>query len=167
MGLVLKGSVTIEKNDFWGNRNIIAKNDVGNIFAEVYACCPDEPLMINVIADEDSEILFLDVQNIMNGSDMICIKMTERILKLMAKKNLMLSRKINDISPKSIRERLMSFFSYCTELHNSNTFFIDFNRQEFADYLCVDRSALSNELSKMKKDGLIDFNKNCFVILKK
>lgn len=166
MGLVLKGSVMIEKIDYWGNRNIIAKNDVGDVFAEVYACCPEEPLMVNVISDSDSEILFLNIKKLMNGSDVISVKMTNRIIKLIARKNLVLSRKINDISPKSIRERLMSYFSYCTEINKSNKFCIDFNRQEFADYLCVDRSSLSNELSKMKKDGLIDFNKNFFVILK-
>ena len=150
-GLVISGSVNIEYNDIFGNTNIIGNADSGQVFAEAYSCLPEEPLMVSVSAAEDCEILFISTKNIFSG-----------IIAVLAGKNIGLSRKINDITPKTIRERLISYLSSQAVKQESNYITIPFNRQQLADYLCVDRSAMSNELSKMRRDGLLTFDRNMF-----
>lgn len=165
MGLVLDGLVHISQTDLWGNQNIFGQAGPGQVFAETYACTPGEKMMVDVIAAKDSRILFLNVQKILTTCPTACSfhsQLVSNLLAVMAVKNLQLSRKIHDISHKGIRERLLSYLSFEAVRHQSRTFEIPFNRQELADYLCVDRSALSNELSKMKKDGILTCTKNRF-----
>ena len=171
LGIVLKGRIQIENNDFWGNRTIIDSVEEGNVFAETYAIT-QSPLMIDVCAVEESSILFLslkplfvhDIQKLQkaNTDSLLITRFAMHILKISAQKNLHLSMKIFNISSKTIRGRLISYLSQCAAQNKSNKFSIPFNRQELADYLCVDRSALSAELSKMKSEGLLDVWKNNF-----
>lgn len=168
MGIVLSGSVTIESNDVWGNKSIFDNVKKGQVFAEVYACASSEPMMVDVISAEKTEIAFLNLSklfNITNESHPYLNKLMVNLLKVMSTKNLNLSRKINHISSKSIRGRLVSYFTYVSITSGSDEFKIPFNRQQLADYLNVDRSSLSNELSKMRDEGLLEFNKNEFKII--
>ncbi len=165
MGLVLSGKVRIEQTDVWGNQNIFGYAGPGQVFAESYACAPKETMMVDVTAASDCQILFLNVHKILTTCPSACAfhsRLIANLLTVMATKNMSLSRKINDISHRSIRERLLSYLSYQAMKSGSNTFDIPFNRQELSDYLCVDRSALSKELGKMKKDGLLTWQKNHF-----
>ena len=165
MGLVLAGSVNIESDDLWGNRSILNHIAAGQIFAETYACIPGEPLMVNVIAGEASEILFLNTGGLLQTCPNACpyhVKLIRNLLSVTAQKNLSLSQRILDTSSKSIRGRLISYLSYQATKQGSFQITIPFNRQQLADYLSVDRSALSNELSKMQKDGLLSVEKNTF-----
>lgn len=165
MGLVLSGSVTIEQNDVWGNQSILDNAGRGQVFAETYACAPGEPLMVDVIAAEDTEILFLNTARVIKTCSSACEfhnRLVRNLLAVMASKNLNLTRKISHITPKSIRSRLLSYLSYQAIRQGTYQFEIPFNRQQLADYLCVDRSAMSNELSKMQKEGLLSFYKNKF-----
>ncbi len=168
LGVVLSGSVLIENDDIWGNTTVLDCVGPGQIFAETYACTPDEPLMVNVVAAEPAQILFLNVGRVLHTCSNACghhTALIHNLLTLSAQKNLNLSRKIFHTSPKSIRGRLLSYLSYQSMRSGSSTFTIPFNRQQLADYLNVDRSALSNELSKMQRDGLIQVERNHFTLL--
>lgn len=168
-GLVLSGSVNIESFDFDGRKSIIGHAGSGQLFAETYACVPKEPLMVNVTAAESSDILFLNAQQMLVTCRHSCeyhTKLIRNLLAVSAQKNLNLSRRILHTSPKSIRERLESFLAYESKRAGSKQFSIPFDRQQLADYLNVDRSALSHEIGKMQEEGLIYSEKNSFSLLK-
>ena len=167
LGLVLSGSVTIERDDLLGNRSIFGHAGAGQIFAETYACVPEEPLMVNVVADEDTSILFLDIGRVLTTCRTTCTHhsmLIQNLLLASARKNLGLSERIMHTSPKSIRGRLLSYFSAQAARQGSVNFSIPFNRQQLADYLSVDRSGLSMELSRMQEEGLLEYRKNHFVL---
>ena len=167
VGIVLHGSVQIENNDLWGNKNILSLVRPGEVFAEAYACVPGEPMMVDVIAMEDSEILFLNVPGLFQlassgkGEYAVLIR---NMTMISARKNLLLSRRILHTSSKRIRDRLLSYLSYQSELQGSRYIDIPLNRQQLADYLSLDRSALSKELGKMKQEGLLDYHRNSFIL---
>lgn len=170
LGIVLSGRVSVESDDVWGNRNILSHVGPGHVFAETYACIPGETLMVHVVAVEDSTILFLDAEQIFEACQTACgyhNKLIRNMMFIFAQKNLNLSRKIFHTSPKSIRGRVLSFLSEQATRSGSNSFTIQFNRQQLADYLNVDRSSLSNELGKMQADGFIQVEKNHFTLLDK
>ena len=165
MGMVLSGSVQIENDDIWGNKSILDRLGPGQVFAETYACLPGEPLMVSVVAVESSDVLFFHIGRLLQTCPHSCahhVKLIRNLLAVSAQKNLNLSRRIFHTSSKSIRGRLLSYLSFQAARQNSYEFFIPFNRQQLADYLSVDRSALSNELSKMQKEGLLQVCKNHF-----
>lgn len=169
MGLVLSGSVSIENDDVWGNKSILDKAGPGQAFAESYACVPGEPLMVSVVAADPAEILFLDISRVLHVCSNACgfhSKLIGNLLFISAQKNLNLSRRIFHTSAKSIRGRLLSYLSFQAARHGSRDFEISFNRQQLADYLSVDRSALSNELSKMQRDGLLKVERNRFLLIR-
>lgn len=168
VGLVLSGSVSIESDDVWGNKSILDHARSGQVFAETYACLPGEPLMISVVAAEAAEILFLDVSRVLHLCSDSCEfhgKLIRNLLSIASQKNLNLSRRIFHTSSKSIRGRLLSYLSFQATQHGSHDFEIPFNRQQLADYLSVDRSAMSNELSKMQRDGLLKVDRSHFTLL--
>lgn len=165
LGLVLSGGVTIERDDLLGNRSIFGHAGPGQIFAETYACVPGEPLMVNVVADEDTDILFLDIGRVLTTCRSTCTHHSMLIRNLLlasARKNLGLSERIMHTSPKSIRGRLISFFSAQAARQGSRSFSIPFNRQQLADYLSVDRSAMSAELGRMRDEGILETERNYF-----
>lgn len=169
IGVMLKGNALIENDDIWGNRSVLDYVKEGEIFAETYACALDEKLMVNVIAMSDCEVLFLDVRKILKVCPNACEfhqNLVQNLLAISAQKNLNLSRRIFHTSSKTIRGRLLSYLSYQVIESGKEEFDIPYNRQQLADYLGVDRSAMSNELGKMQKDGLIEVKRNHFRILK-
>ena len=168
LGLVLSGQVLIENNDLWGSTNVMDSIGPGQIFAETYACTPGEPLMVDVVAAGQAEVLFLNVSRVLQVCSHTCDhhgKLIRNLLSLSSQKNLNLSRKIFHTAAKSIRGRLLSYLSYQAVRSGSRCFVIPFNRQQLADYLNVDRSALSNELSKMQRDGLLKVERNRFELI--
>lgn len=169
MGLVLSGSVQIENNDLWGNRSVLDSICAGYVFAETYACISNQSMMVSVVAVEMTEILFLNINRLLHLCSNTCMyhsQLISNLLTIFAQKNLNLSRRMFHTSSKSIRGRLLSYLSFQAAKQGKNEFTIPFNRQQLADYLSVDRSALSNELSKMKKDGLLTVNRNHFSLKK-
>jgi len=166
-GLVESGSVNIVVNFYWGSSNIFGHMEKGEIFAENYAAIPGKELTCDVVAAEDSVILFLDFTKLLTTCQHGCSfhhRLIHNLLRISAQKSLNLSSRMMHIAPKSLRGRLLSYLSEQAMIHGSTRFTIPFNRQQLADYLGVDRSALSNELSKMQKDGLITFRKNEFTL---
>lgn len=167
IGIVIAGSVSIEHDDLWGNKSVLDKIGHGQVFAETYACAPGEPLMVSVVASEKTSILFLDVTKTLHPCSSVCEyhgKLIRNLLTISAQKNLTLSRRIFHTSAKSIRGRLLSYLSFQSAREGQHEFDIPFNRQQLADYLSVDRSALSNELGKMQREGLITVYRNHFCI---
>ena len=156
MGMVLEGSVRLEKEDYWGNRSILASFGPGQSFAEVYACEPDLALDINVVAAEDAVVLLLDVGRITSMCPSSCAFHARLIRNL-----------LGIIAKRTTRAKLLSYLSDQAERAESSRFAIPFDRQELADYLSVDRSAMCAELSRMKKDGIIDYNRNRFEIVRR
>ena len=168
IGVVLTGRVVIELGDVWGNNSVLSSIGPGGIFAETYACIPGEPLMVNVTAAEDTEALLLNIRRVLEPCSKVCpyhVRLVRNLLALCAGKNLQLSRRVLHTGPKSIRKRLLSFFSECIKRTGCYSFDIPYNRQQLADYLSVERSALSNELSIMQRDGLIRYEKNHFDVM--
>lgn len=164
IGLVLSGSVLIENNDFWGNRSILAAIEKDNIFAESYAFI-NEKLKVTVIAAEDTEVLFLNTKSLITMCSKACnfhTQLIQNLLSISSSNNIRLSQRILNTSSKTIRGRLISYLSQESHKHFSNKFKIPLNRQELADYLNVDRSALSNELGKMRNEEILSFHKNEF-----
>lgn len=162
IGLVLSGSVQIGHYDFWGNQSILGIVHTGGVFAEAYACIPKERLMIRVMANEPCEILFISVPKLFTPCTACSHwhRLIQNLVTISAQKNLQLSRRSLHTSPKTIRERLLSYFSQLMAEQGSSKILLPFDRQQLADYLNLDRSALSKELGKMKKDGLITYRKN-------
>ena len=168
MGLLLEGGVNIVRPDIWGNENIIGHILPGEVFAETYACSQRAPMMADVITTMKTAVLFLDVGKVVRSCASSCshhARLVRNLLMIMASKNLNLAQKINHITPKSIRERLLSYLSSEAVKQGKKEIEVPFNRQQMADYLAVDRSALSNELSKMQRDGLLHYHKNHFILL--
>ena len=169
MGLVLEGAVRLEKEDWWGNRSILASFGPGQSFAEVYACEPGLPFDINAMAAEDALVLLLDVGRIATMCPSSCAfhaRLIRNLLGLIAKRTHALTRKIEHTSKRTTRAKLLSYLSEQAEAAGSSRFAVPFDRQELADYLSVERSAMCAELSRMKKDGLIDYHKNRFEIVR-
>lgn len=164
-GIVLEGQVMIESIDFLGNLMLLGENRRGDIFAETYAYLGNLPLMVNVRANMDTEVLFLDIgaSNRNEGSQKTWfLKFIQNLLTASSQKNVALSQRSFHTRSKSVRSRISSYLSYQSLLHGKMEFLIPLNRQEMADYLNLDRSALSKELGKMKEEGLIKFKKNKF-----
>lgn len=167
LGVVMEGAVNIIKDDVWVNRKIIENIGGGQIFGETYACLKGEPLMVDVQASERSRILFMDVNRILTTCSSSCDfhnRLIRSLMYVLAGKNLMLTKKMDIITPKSLRERVMVYLSQESVKQGCRTVTVPFNRQQMADYLSVDRSALSAELSRMQRDGVISYEKNRFTI---
>ena len=155
--ILLSGGVNIERCDAWGHKTLLDRITPGSVFAETYACVPGTPMMVSAVADEPSEVLFLPSETLLSSAaqDSAHSVLLRNLLDVTAQKNLLLTRKIFHTSPKSMRGKLLSYLSAQAVQHGSDTFDIPFDRQQLADYLGVDRSAMCSELSAMRRDGLI------------
>ena len=168
IGLVLSGQVAVTSTDSRGTVSMLGHLGAGDVFAEVYACLPKQPLLVSVAAVEDSTILFMDMGRILTVCTHACpfhTRLIRNLLHICAQRTLQLSQRIQHTTPKSIRGRLLSYFGECAKRAGGPAFRIPYNRQQLADYLNVDRSALSNELSKMRRDGILEYDKRSFKML--
>lgn len=165
MGLVLQGSVLIVQEDLWGNRHIIAKIGQGNFFGETYAVTQGAVLKVSVVVQEDAEILLLNTSRVLSTCPNACThhsKLVRNLVTVLAGKLLVMNEKITHISKRSTKEKLLSYLSSEAVKQKSLSFEIPFNRQQLADYLCVERAAMSVELSRMQKQGIFTTQRNHF-----
>ena len=164
IGIVLSGSIRIIQEDYWGNRSILSQASTGDLFGESFALAKVSFLPVSVIASEATAILLLNPQKIMVPcSSCACHKqLTQNMLALLAQKNISLTQKIEHNSKRTIREKLTSYLSLQSLQTKSSKFDLPFSRQELADYLTVNRSALSKELSKMQQEGILSYHRNHF-----
>ena len=167
IGLVLSGSVLIIQEDIWGNRNILSKAGPGQTFAAAYACAPGSVLNVSVVAETSVSVMFLNVKRVLTVCPSACAhhnRIVRNLLGELAEKNLRFGEKLAHMGQRTTRAKLMSYFSAEAQRLGKYEFDIPFSRQQLADYLAVERSGLSLELGKMKKDGLLDFHKSHFVL---
>jgi len=167
-GIVLSGQVQIIQDDYYGNRSILANIETGNLFGESFACAEIEVLPVSVIATVESEILFIDCQRLALPCAKACgfhSSLIQNMLNIVAMKNILLTQKNEFISKRTTREKLLTYLSFEAKKVGSSHFDIPFNRQELADYISVERSAMSAELSKLRDDGVLRFHKNQFELL--
>lgn len=166
-GLVLEGCVRIENVDVWGNVNVLGTMEAGDLFGAAYAAVPDEPLMVDVVAAKDSRVLFVKLSKVLTTCPRACphhARVSANMTAIIARRNIALSRRILHVAPKTIRGKVLAYLSDEAERAGSREFDIPFNRQRLADYLGVDRSALSAELSRMQNAGLIETHRSHFVL---
>ncbi len=167
IGLVLSGSVLVVQEDIWGNRNILSKAGPGQTFAAAYACAPGSLLNVSVMAETPVTAIFFNVKRVLNVCPSACehhSRIIRNLLGELAEKNLRFSEKLTHMGQRTTRAKLMSYFSAEAQRLGTYEFDIPFSRQQLADYLAVERSGLSLELSKMRSEGLLDFHKSHFVL---
>lgn len=167
-GVVLSGQVQVVQDDYYGNRSILAQIGEGNLFGESFACAETKALPVSVLAMTESAVLFIDSRRLAAPCCNACrfhSKLIQNLLRIVSMKNIALTQKIEMTSKRTTREKLLAYLSNEAKKAGSNCFSIPFNRQELADYLAVERSAMSAELSKMRKDGILQFHKNQFELL--
>ena len=163
--VLVKGCLHIQNEDYWGNRSILGSIDVGEMFGEAYLSPESSPLLNDVVAIEDSAVLFFDANRILNICSSACrfhAMVVQNLFFAVCEKNRKLVQKLGHMSKRTTREKLTSYLSEEAKKHNRSHFEIPFNRQQLADFLSVDRSAMSNELCKMRDEGLIEFHRNRF-----
>ena len=168
MGLIVSGSAFIIQEDLWGNRNILSKCHIGDFFGEPYAATPDSVLNISVVAEEDCEVLMLNVRRLLVTCPTACEhhqKLINNLVGVLANKILIFNDKITHVSKRTTREKLLSYLSSESIRQSSRTFDIPVDRQQLADFLCVERAAMSVEISKLQKEGLLKTNRNHFELL--
>ena len=166
--ILVEGSLHIQKDDYWGNRSILGQIAAGEIFGEAYVAPENGILLNDVVAIEDSAVIFFDVKKIITTCSSACrfhTMVVQNMFFTISEKNKKLVQKLDHMSKRSTREKLLSYLSEEAQKQNSSAFTIPFNRQQLADFLSIDRSAMSNELSKMRKEGLLEFEKNSFHLL--
>ena len=167
VGLVLSGSVLIVQEDIWGNRNILSKAGPGQSFAAAYACAPGSVLNVSVIAETPVTAMFLNVKRVLNVCPSACehhSRIIRNLLGELAEKNLRFGEKLTHMGQRTTRAKLMSYLSAEAQRLGTCKFDIPFSRQQLADYLAVERTGLSQELGKMRSEGLLDFHKSHFVL---
>lgn len=165
--VLVGGKLHIQKDDYWGNRSIINIIEIGEMFGEAYAAPNSGAILNDVVAVEDSAVMFLDMHRILNVCPSACKFHSLTVSNLfftISEKNRKLVSKLGIISKRSTREKLIAYLSEQAKKQNKSAFEIPFNRQQLADYLSVDRSAMSSELCKMRDEGMLEFEKNRFVL---
>ena len=168
VGVVLSGTVQVVRMDYYGNRSIMAKLGPGGIFAEAFACAGVPVMPVSVVAAEEAEILLLQARHIITSCGNACHfhnQMIHNLLRVVAAKNLACNQKIEIMSQRTTREKLMAYLLLEAKRTGKSSFSIPYDRQELADYLEVDRSGLSAEISKLRKEQVLLCRKNEFTLL--
>lgn len=167
IGLVLSGSILVVQENIWGNRNILSKAGPGQTFAAAYACAPGSLLNVSVLAETPVTAMFLNVKRVLNVCPSACehhSRIIRNLLGELAEKNLRFGEKLTHMGQRTTRAKLMSYLSAKAQRLGTYEFDIPFSRQQLADYLAVERSGLSQELGKMRREGLLDFHKSHFIL---
>lgn len=167
--VLLSGAAQIEQSDYFGNRSIVASIEPPQLFSETFACAGVETMPVSVVATEDSQVLFIDCQRITHACTNACgfhRQIIDNLLRIVATKNLLFHQKIQITAKRSTREKLMTYLLLQSKNRQSPEFDIPYDRQALADYLEVERSGLSAEISKLRAEGVLTCRKNHFTLLK-
>lgn len=168
IGIVLSGSVQIAKTDYYGNRSIVAVAEKGEMFCEAFACAEVKSIPVSIIATQPSQVMLINCSHILHTCENNCgfhQQLIFNLMKSLAVKNISFHQKIEVTSKRSTREKLMAYLMLCAQKAGGSSFSVPFDRQELADYLGVERSGLSVEISKLKKEGIIENSKKHFTLL--
>ena len=169
VGIILSGNVQMIREDLWGNRTLLVSMGKGELFGETFSCGEHRKATVSFQASADAKILFLLFGQIMHSCSMDCEyhhRLIENMVMLIASKNVALMDKVDIISKKTLREKIATYLLQQAGKQNSAYFDVPLGRVQLAEYLCADRSALTRELSIMRDEGLIEYDKNLFHILK-
>lgn len=169
VGIVLTGAIRVIREDYYGNRSIVAHMEPGEVFGESFACAGVKSLPVSVVAEEDCQYLLIDCHRITVSCTNACAfhsRMIYNLLRLVAGKNLLFHQKLEITSKRTTREKLMAYLMNQAKLQGREEFTIPYDRQALADYLEVDRSGLSAEISKLRKEGKLFCEKNRFRLLR-
>ncbi len=169
IGIVLSGEVQISTTDYFGNRSIISNAAKGDIFAEAFACAELNSIPVSAVASKESEIMLIRADHIIHTCENHCgfhDQLIYNLMKALAKKTVSYHKRIEATSKRTTREKLLAYLTAEAKEKGTNSFDISFDRQELADYLEVDRSGLSNEISKLREEGIIENRKNHFTLFK-
>ena len=170
VGVVLEGGVQIQQEDYFGNRSILGLAGPGELFGESFACAGADSLPVSVTASRDSVLLLVDCRRVLSPCEKACgfhRSILSNLMQIMARKNLAFHQKLQITSRRTTREKLLAYLNLQAKLHGSAAFSIPFDRQELADYLGVDRSGLSAELSRLRREGILECQKNHFILHEK
>ncbi|MCL2324602.1 MAG: Crp/Fnr family transcriptional regulator [Actinomycetia bacterium] len=165
MGLLLSGQLDILQDDVWGNRRILERVTAGEMFGTAFTCADIARIPISVQAIQPSEVMLFDYRKVITTCNSACgfhTQLISNMLRLLASKSVSMMDKIENVTRRSTREKLLSFLSQQAHRRQTRSFDIPFNRQELAEYLAVDRSALSTELGRLRDEGVLRFHKNHF-----
>lgn len=168
IGVVLEGSVQVVWEDFYGNRSIVTAVEPGQLFGEVFICAGIDAMPVSVIAASAGEVMLIDGKKIVTVANNTCSfhdQLVSNLLRIVATKSLMLNRKMKIIQKRTTKEKLMSFLLFQAKRYGSNEFTIPYDRQALADYLGVERSAMSAEIGKLCKEGVIECKRSHFKLL--
>jgi len=166
VGVILSGEIKIIKEDKRGYISMLTELSEIEMFGEILTCADIKQYPVTIEAKRDTEILLIENEKIITTCSTSCFfhkMLIENMMRHIARKNFAQNRKIEILSKRTIREKLMCFFDLHRE--GAKCFTVPYNREGMAHYLCVDRSAMSNELCKMRKEGLLTFRKNRFTLL--
>ena len=167
VGVVLSGAIQILRDDYYGNRSVMTAVEPGELFGEAFSCAGIKTLPVSAIALKNSTVLLLNCKHVLTVCPKACQfhnQLVNNLLRVMARKNLALSQKIQVMSHKTTKEKLMAYLLDQAKRKQSPEFVIPYDRQALADYLGVERSAMSAEISKLKKAGIIDSKGSWFRI---
>ena len=168
IGIVLSGSAQIVQNDYYGNRSLLSSVEPAEVFGEAFACAEVPSLPVSVIANEPSEIMLIDSAHILHTCCNNCgfhQQLIFNLMKSLATKNIMFHQRLEITAKRSTREKLIAYLMLQAKKAGSNSFDIPFDRQELADFLEVDRSGLSAEISKLRQEGVIESHRKHFKLL--
>jgi len=166
VGIILEGVLHVIRDDYDGNQSLVAVLAPGDMFAEALCCAGVTESPVTVMADVDSTVVLLKFERILHTCPNSCSfhrDLIGNMLRLIAGKNLMLQSHMEILGLKTVRAKFLRYIELFGARHGQEVT-IPLNREELANYLCVDRSALSHELGKMKKEGLIEYRKNVFLL---
>lgn len=167
IAVLLEGKLHIQSDDYWGNHTIIGALDSGDLFGEAYIAPTSGPMLADVVAVRDSVVAFFEARKVLTVCSNACpfhSLVVQNLFYVLADKNRMLMQKLGHLAKRTTRAKLTSYLTAESVRAASASFTIPFNRQQLADYLSVDRSAMSAELSKMKREGLLDFSRDHFTL---
>lgn len=168
LGILLSGSASIVHQDIYGNRSIVSLVQPGQLFAESFACAGAQTLPVSVVANEDTAVMLIDCRRITQSCTNACgfhNQMIYNLLQAVAARNLEFHQKLEITAKRTTREKLMAYLLSQAKLAGRKDFTIPYDRQGLADYLGVERSAMSAELSKLQKEGILKTNRSRFQLL--
>lgn len=166
LAVILGGNAVMSKTDSFGKQTVIEKLKMNDIFGHNIVCCGLEKSPVDIVAENECEVLFLPFEKVVTPCEKLCpyhLQLIKNVMKMISKRNSLLNDKIDIIGQKTTRDKILALLE--TYRNGQRVFSIPYSREEMAKFLCVDRSAMSRELCRMRDEGILKFSKNHFEIL--
>lgn len=166
LGVILGGNAVIKKTDSLGHTMVIEKLKMNDIFGHNIVCCGLDRSPVEIVSENECEVLFLPFEKVVTPCEKLCsyhLKLIKNIMKMISMRNSLLNDKIDIIGKKTTRDKILAFLE--SYRNGEKVFSVPYSREEMAKFLCVDRSAMSRELCRMRDEGILRFHKNHFEFL--